>query len=61
MIWRAIVFIVILALIWYVLPFLGLGEPFTTVLRALVILGVIWALLGAAGIAPGPWGKTPSA
>lgn len=57
MIWRVIGAVIALALVWYCLGFLGIGEPFMTVMRVAVIGGLIWVILGALGVVPGPWGR----
>lgn len=46
---RIIILVIVLGLVWWLIGFLPLGEPFTTIIRVLIILALIWEVLALAG------------
>lgn len=49
---RLIVFLIVLGLVWWLITFLPLPEPFPTIIHVVIILALIWELLAAAKIVP---------
>lgn len=51
---RILVYVIVLALVWWLCSFLPLGEPFVTIIHVVIILALIWEVLAAAGYVPSP-------
>lgn len=49
---RIIVLLIVLGLVWWLITFLPIGEPFLTLIRVVIIVCLIWEVLALAGYLP---------
>lgn len=46
---RLLMLLIVLGLVWYLIGFLPLPEPFPTIIRVVIVLCLIWELLAMVG------------
>jgi hypothetical protein len=51
---RILLTLIVLALVWWLITFLPIGEPFMTIIRVVIVLALIWEVLAIAGVVPSP-------
>lgn len=49
---RVIILLIVLGLVWWLIGFLPLPDPFPILIRVVLILFLIWELLALAGYVP---------
>jgi hypothetical protein len=49
---RILLLLIVLGLVWWLIGFLPLPDPFPTLIRVLLVLALIWELLALAGAVP---------
>ncbi len=52
--WTLLIIVCIVGIVWTLILYIGLDDPFPKIARGILILILIWALLGVAGIVPFP-------
>lgn len=56
---RLLLLIIALGLVWWLLGFIPIPEPFHTIITVVMILIVIWEVLAMAGYVRSPWPYPP--
>ena len=57
---RILVLVIVLGLVWWLVGFLPIGEPFITIAHVVIIVALIWEVLAMAGQVPSALGwKSP--
>lgn len=56
---RLLLLIIALGLVWWLLGFIPIPEPFHTIITVVMILIVIWEVLALAGLVRSAWPAIP--
>jgi hypothetical protein len=56
---RILFLLVVLGLVWWLIGFLPLPEPFPVLIRVVIVLCLIWELLALAGYTKSVIGRSP--
>jgi hypothetical protein len=56
---RLVFLLIVLGLVWWLIGFLPLPEPFPTIIRVVLVLALIWEVLALAGYVPSYLNRYP--